>query len=65
MALLMMLLTMLAFATVYALITAMLGDHRQALLAALLGDGVVQQMVVRPEPVQPRAVAASRCLSRA
>lgn len=52
---LLMLLTMLAFAAVYALITAMMSEHRQALIAALLPG----------RDVQPGGIAASRCLSRA
>jgi hypothetical protein len=55
MAILLMMLTMLAFAAVYALISAMLGEHRHSLVAALVGGRVVQ----------PGTAAASRCFSRA
>jgi hypothetical protein len=56
MAILLMMLTMLAFAAVYALISAMLGEHRRSLVAALVGDRAVQPGTT---------AAASRCFSRA
>lgn len=53
--LLMTVFTMLAFAGVYALIAAMIGERWNLLRAALVGDSA-------PQPV---AMAASRCFNRA